>query len=365
MRRGERADEAFVIAPRGPLVEKLFGWTLVFSVFVLARFLAVSWPRGEVAEEDVSSSLRVAVGTTRHLLAHVSFSDLPAIIGATLASEPVFALLLVATVGYGICLSTFPNVTFSDDFISWRACFMILVTGVAVAGAVLLTAWPWKLLIIVVVTLFVALLVSWWGRGSVVARWGRYADALFDRRDGHGRFIDWQTGLILNEGDKPLRFRQIAKLLSEKSAYVHLALRARHDEALKDPAVTDAYLEAMTLRRIIALENSAHRRGCGVTEKVVERSLARWDLVGKARYFVLTSGVVLTGALLIISLAVTPTPWIAPTCLTKEGTSNTVYILSTAPPTVLDDASRTVDTRTSWDGVDLTTGECSEATTSD
>lgn len=358
MSRDERADAAFVISPRGPLVEKLFGWTLVLSVFVLARFLAVSWPRGEVAEEDFSSSLRVAIETAQHLLAHVSITDLPAIIGATLASEPVPALLLVAMAGYGVCLSTFPNVTFGDDLVSWRASLMLLVTGTAVFGAVLLTAWPWRLLVIGVTALFVAALVSWWGRGAAIARWGRRADALLVRRDGRGRFVDWQTGMILYEQDGPLRFRQIAKILSEDTAHVHRELKARHDEALKDNAVTDAYLEAMLLRRILALEDSAHRRGRALTPARVERSLTCWHLVGWARHAMLTSGVVLTGALLIINLAVTPTSWIAPTCLAEDGTTSTVYILSNAPPTVLDDASRTVDTRTSWDGVDLSTGEC-------
>lgn len=344
-------------------MEKIFGWSLLLAVFVMTRFLAVSWPRGGEAEESAGDAIRVAIETAQHLLSHLSITDLPAIIGATLASEPLLALLLAATVGLTLCLSSFPGVMFGDDLIGWRGVLMLLVSVASVLGAVFLAPGLWKALLSVAVVVVGWALVSWWGRGSALTRWNRYATALLERRDARGRVVDWRTGFSLEDGSESLRFRQVAEMLVARSAYVHEEMTRRHDDSLEDSQVTDAYLDAIVFRRVLTLEDRARRRGRILEPERVKRSFTRRERLMKARYFVLTRGIVLAGALVIISLAATPTSWIAPTCLTDVEQSRTVYILSSSPPTVLVDATRMVETRTSWSGVELMTGACDEAPT--
>ena len=144
-------------------------------------------------------------------------------------------------------------------------------------------------------------------------------------------------------------------MLVARSAYVHEEMTRRHDDSLfEDSQVTDAYLDAIVFRRVLTLEDRGRRRGRILEPERVKRSFTRRERLMKARYFVLTRGIVLAGVLVMIGPRATPTSWIAPTCsMDVGGQSRTVYILSSSPPTVLVDATRMVETRTSWSGVEL------------
>jgi len=351
------------ITPRGPLVEKIFGWSFLFTVFVMVRFLAVSWPRDIAPDAGFGEALQTAIETSQHVLTHASITDLPAIIGATLASEPLLTLLLCTTVSLSLCMYSFPGIIFEDDYVGGRAMLMLMVGIVSALVAVIIAPWPWKVVLLAGLAVVGWAMASWWGRGSAVARWNRFADALLDRRGFRARPVDWTTRASLEEGGEPLTFREMATLLAERSKYARDELERRKDEAFGDPQVVDAYLEAMTLRRFLALELRARRRGQVLDPLRVKRSFRVQDLVAKVRHFVLARGLVLAGMMVVISLAVTPTSWIAPTCLTEDERSETVYILSSSPPTVLVDATRSVETRTSWDHIDLAAGECGDDAT--
>lgn len=348
-----------VIEPSGTLAVKTFSWTLALVVFAVARLLAISWPPD--GTDGFFVSLRAAIRTAQQVVGHISLTDLPALVGATFASEPVLSLLLVTAASIALCLTSLPSILLGDDRLTWRAVAMLVVLLVSALGAIAVAPLAWRPLVIVVLGVYAWALVSWWGRGAQVARWAKYAERMLESRDSAGHPADWTTNVTLSTSNAPQTFRQLASALATRAVFVRRAIERRRGRAFRDPAVLDAYAEAFGIRRALATEARARRRGRTASTRVMSARTAVAHGVLVVRKFVLTNGVVLGGVLLVAMLSFSPRPWIAPTCQTTDDGRETVYVLSTSPPTVLLETTRTVEVRTDWDGVELAAGACRES----
>lgn len=339
------------IAPKGKAAAAIFGGTMALIVFGLLRLIGIAIPTAAWLGEAEFPSFARIMQTVQQVTASLDLGDLPTILAGTIVNMPALGLGVLAATSFLLSLQTLPPIGIGDDLVTGRALAMYTVTILCTAGSVLLTPFPWNLLTasLALFLVYAVLLIStipW-----QLDRWITFAR--------HLRLAPWADALSTvaekHEGRSPT-LRDGAMALEHEAMKLRRRVWKKREKAFTKN-FQHSYSAARTIRITLGIETRATKAG--------RTANMRWVIVKNTadRLPFALRGAVLRAlpfatVLAVIALALAPTPWIAPTCLTEAGDSRTVYVLpNSATPAYLDDANRTV-THTTWEGAELTAGAC-------
>ena len=339
------------IAPKGKVAAAVFGGTMALVVFGLLRLVGISIPAAAWRGEADFPSLAHILQTVQQVTASLDLGDLPTILAGTVVNMPALGLGILAATSFLLSQQTLPQIGIGDDLVSGRALAMYTVTILCTVGSILLTPFPWNLATgaLALFLLHAVLLIStipW-----QLDRWITFAR--------HLRIDPWADRPAIaadeHDGQRPT-LGQGAEVLEHRAEKLRTRMWKKRDKAFTR-RFQRTYLESRTIRITLGIEARASRRGRMANMRWIIARVRFDDLQFRLRHVVLRALPFAT-ALAVVVLALAPTPWIAPTCLTEAGDSTTVYVLPTSTtPAYLDDATRTF-THTTWDGAELTVGAC-------
>ncbi|MGH1549266.1 hypothetical protein ACRAWB_08885 [Leifsonia poae] len=344
--------KAASIRPKGKLVSRVFGWTLLFAVFVSIRVIAISIPPS--FWEPSRQNTRVNDGgrmfeTAQQLTNFILPTDLPRVVLGTLVNQPALGFTLIALTTLMFMQISMPWLSLSIDTVHWRGVGMLAVLGMGVCGAVTTAPFPWN-----------------------IALSGLFAAQLWTAC--YGWTIDWQLRrwLVLSREAQFARnalsvaslemghyatLHDLAHHVNANATRAQRAIWKSRERALRKPKVEQAFFEARLAASLLRRELRAIRRATSTSAADFRRWARRDERMFRLRKWLdSVLPLLVVGAVLFIALA--PTPWIGPTCLAQGKNEMTVFVISESPAAYLTDASRTLVTPGQWDGFSRKPGSC-------
>lgn len=341
------------IAPTGKLAATVFGGTMALVVLSLMRLIGVSIPPQAWQDADLFPPLPEIVSTVQQVAGSLSFGDLPMILAGSVFGSPALGLGVLAVVSFLFTIHTLPQIGIGDDLVTGRAIAMYSVAVVCAMGCIAMSPFPWNLVVTagaayLVYAVLLVFTIPWqlsrwlrFARRLQLLRWSNATSIVADEHEGHR--------VTLGDG---------AEELERRAGKLRKRVWKKRDKAFTKP-FQRAYFEARTLRIALGIESRAARRGQKPSISVIHFINRADDLLFGLRTSVLRALPFAT-VIGVFVLALSPTPWIPPTCITQGDTSTTAFLLPNGPaPAYLDDVTRTVELLPSWAAVDVAAGACS------